>query len=483
MSRKVLALDIQSSRVCAVVVKSSLRESRIAAFRAVPILPESGNGGGGLRAALETITATMNLDGADCVVSLPAVLFSCRNVQIPFSNPKKIRMVLPFEIEPSLPFPAEELAIDFSVVGPGTAPGQTEVLVAAIDKARLAAALAALAAVNIDPERVTLSGFSAALWIGRMSETDGSTLCLDIGDTFGSLQVVDGSGVRLMRSFPLPAAAAGRTRALQHHIRTTLGALTELSGPSDAPSEAVLTGSGVEGLDLEQVAADLPIALRTPNLKEELSAFGVQGDAPGWNPARMDGALVLALAEIEGLESLNFHRGQFPGKKILSRYRENLIKTGALVAAVLVLMFASVLVDAYVQQRRLADLDHRMETVFKDAFPDAKKVADPYQQMKISLQELKKNSSLPGESLPAARSIDLLKNISDSIPEEVSVVFDRLVLGPDTILISGTTAAFNAVEEIKGHLERVPAFKKVTISSASSDRAGKEVNFQLKLDL
>jgi Tfp pilus assembly protein PilN len=197
----------------------------------------------------------------------------------------------------------------------------------------------------------------------------------------------------------------------------------------------------------------------------------------------MDGALVLALAEIEGLASLNFHRGQFPGKKIVSRYRENLIKTGALVAAVLVLMFASVLVDAYVQQRRLADLDHRMEAVFKDAFPDAKKVADPYQQMKISLQELKKSASLPGESLPAARSIDLLKNISDSIPEDVSVVFDRLVLGPDTILISGTTAAFNAVEEIKGHLERVPAFKKVTISSASSDRSGKEVNFQLKLDL
>jgi len=483
MSRKVLALDIQANRVCAVVVKSSLRESRIAAFRTVPILPESKDGGGGLRAALETVTATMSLDGTDCVVSLPAVFFSCRNVQIPFPNPKKIRMVLPFEIEPSLPFPAEELVIDFSVVGPGTMPGQTEVLAAAIDKGRLAAVLDALAAVNIDPERVTLSGFSAALWISRMSETEGPILCLDIGDAFGSLQVVDGSRVRLMRSFPLPPAAAGRTRALQHHIRTTLGALTELGGPSDAPSEAVLTGNGVEGLDLEQVAADLPIALRAPNLKEELGAFGVQGETPGWNSARMDGALALALAEIEGLESLNFHRGQFPGRKILSRYRENLIKTGALAAAVLVLMFASVLVDAYVQQRRLTKLDHQIEAVFKDSFPDAKKVADPYQQMKISLQELKKNASLPGESLPSARSIDLLKSISESIPDDISVVFDRLVLGPDTILVSGTTAGFNTVEEIKGHLERMSVFKKVTISSANTDRSGKEVNFQLKLDL
>ena len=483
MSRKVLALDIQSNRVCAVLVKSSLRDSRIAAFRAVAILPESEDGGGGLRAALETITATMDLDGTDCVVSLPAVFFSCRNLQVPFSNPKKIRMVLPFEIEPSLPFPAEQLAIDFSVVGAGATLDQTEVLAAAIDKARLASVLDALAAVGIDPERVTLSGFSAALWIGRISESDGTTLCLDIGDTFGSLQVVDGSRVRLIRSFPLPAVTTGRARALQHHIRTTLSALTEFGGSPDAPNEVVLTGNGVEGLDLEQLAADLPIALRTPNLKEELGAPGVDDGAPGWTPARMDGALALALAEIEGLESLNFHRGQFPGKKILSRYRENLIRTGALAAAVLVLMFASVLVDTFVQQRRLEELDHQVEALFKDAFPDTKKVADPYQQMKINLQELKKSASLPGESLPTARSIDLLKSVSDSIPDDISVVFDRLVISPDTILISGTTAGFNTVDEIKGHLERIPAFKKVTISSANTDRSGKEVNFQLKLDL
>jgi general secretion pathway protein L len=483
MSRKVLALDIQSNRVCAVLVKSSLRESRIAAFRAVTILPESEDGSGGLRAALETITATMDLNGTDCVVSLPAVLFSCRNLQVPFSSPKKIRMMLPFEIEPSLPFPAEQLAIDFSVVGTGTTPDQTEVLAAAIDKDRLTSVLEALSAVAIDPERVTLSGFSAALWIGRISETHGTTLCLDIGDTFGSLQIVGGSKVRLIRSFPLPAAAAGRARALQHHIRMTLSALNEAGESPDAPNEVVLTGSGVEGLDLEQLAADLPIALRTPSLKDEIDAIGVEDGAPGWTPARMDGALALALAEIEGFESLNFHRGQFPGKKIFSRYRENLIRTGTLAAAVLVLMFASVLVDAYIQQRRLDELNHRVEAIFKEAFPDAKKVADPYQQMKINLQDFKKSAALPGEALPTARSIDLLKNISDSIPEDVSVVFDRLVISPDTILISGTTGGFNAVDEIKGHLERIPAFKKVTISSANTDRSGKEVNFQLKLDM
>jgi hypothetical protein len=481
MSRKVLALDIQSHSVRAVLVKSSLRESRIVSFRSVPIPPE-GEDGGGLRAALEAITASMDLQGADCAVSIPAVLFSCRNAQIPFPSPKKIRMVLPFEIEPSLPFSIEDVAIDFSVLGPGTDPGQTEVLAVAVDKNRLASFLEALAAVRIDPQRLTLSGLAVALWAGRNPEASGPTLCLDVGDTFGSLQIVDGPRVRLIRSFPLPAVPAARERALHHHIRTTLGALADLGGEAAIPTEAVLSGGGPVGMDLERFAAALPIALRTSDVRRERRVDGGEDEAE-WNPALLDGALALALAEIEGLESLSFHRSQFPGKKILSRYRENLVKTGALAAAVLILMFASLLVESLHQKHRLEELDQQMTAVFKETFPDAKKVTDPYQQMKINLQELKKGGAQSGESLPSVRSIDLLKSISGGISGDISVVFDRMVIGPDAILISGTTAAFNAVDEIKGQLERIPAFKKVTISSANTDRSGKEVNFQLKVDL
>ncbi len=481
MSRKVLGLDIQSESVRAVLVKSTLRESRIVAFTSAPIPPESEDGGG-LRAALQAVTAGMDLKDADCAVSVPAVLFSCRNVQVPFPHPKKIRMVLPFEIEPSLPFSVEDVAIDFNVLGPGATPGQTEVLAAAVNKQQLGAVLEALSAVPIDPQRLTLSGLSLALWIGRNPEATAAALCLDVGDTFGSLQIANGAGVRLIRSFPLPAAPAARERALHHHIRTTLGALADLGGEADRPAEAVLSGSGFGEIDLERFAGALPIALRTSDLRQERRMAGAE-DASAWDPGLMDGALALALAEIEGLQSLSFHRSQFPGKKVLSRHREPLIKTGALAAAVLVLMFASLLVESLLYQHRLEGLDRQIGAVFKDAFPEAKKVADPYQQMKINLQELKKGAAQPGESLPTARSIDLIKNISDGIPENISVVFDRMVIGPDAILISGTTAAFNAVDEIKGQLERIPAFKKVTISSANTDRSGKEVNFQIKVDL
>ncbi len=324
--------------------------------------------------------------------------------------------------------------------------------------------------------------FAAAAWIGRNIEPDQTVLCLDIGETSGALFVVAGARVRLIRAFPLPADPAARGRAVRSHIRLTMGALNELSAAPKPPAAIFLTGSGIAGMNLEVLADALPIELKPADLTR-LLGVPHDDDAGAWDPLRMDGALALVLAEIEGLESLNVYRSQFPGRKIISRHRENLVRTGVLAAAVLVLMFASVLIQSTLLSRRVADLDQQIASVFREAFPDAKKVADPYQQMQINLQELKKNAALPGEALSTLRSIDILKSISDSIPDEIQVVLDRMVIGPETILISGTTAAFNAVDEIKGHQERIGEFKKVTISSANMDRTGKEVNFQLKVDL
>jgi len=483
MSRKIISLDMRSESINAVLVKSSLRESRIAACRSVPIPETATDVAEAWRGALETVVEQMDLAGTDCAVSIPAVFFSSRNLQVPFSNAKKIRMVLPFELEPFLPFQADDLAIDFSTREGVADPAGTEVLAVAIAKERLAAVIAALAGAGIDPERVTVSGLPVAAWLGRSAAPDDALLCLDVCRTFAALFVIAANRVCLMRSFPLSSDPPARERAIRHHIRTTLGALAEMEGLPREIGEIAITGDGLTGIDLEKLAAALPLPVRRVNIRESLNVNFEKELEPSWDATRMDGALALAMAEIEGVECLNFHRSQFPGKKMVARYREPLIKTGVLAAAVLLLMFASVIIQSYLQQRRLAELDRQIAAVFSETFPDVKKPADPYQQMQIGLQELRKSAALPGEALPAALSIDILKNISDSIPETITVVFERMVLGPESILISGTTGGFNAVDEVKGHLERIAGFKKVTISSANTDRSGKDVNFQLKVDL
>ena len=48
-------------------------------------------------------------------VSIPADRASFRNLSMPFKDPKKIRQTLPFEIETMLPFPIDDLIVDFDI--------------------------------------------------------------------------------------------------------------------------------------------------------------------------------------------------------------------------------------------------------------------------------------------------------------------------------------------------------------------------------
>ena len=112
MSRKVLGIDIRKESVSAVLVKTSLRESRIDAHAHVPISDSTENENP-FKTALETLCSEIDTDGCDCAVSISADHFSYRILQIPFKGSKKIQMVLPFELEPTVPFPVDDLIIDF----------------------------------------------------------------------------------------------------------------------------------------------------------------------------------------------------------------------------------------------------------------------------------------------------------------------------------------------------------------------------------
>ena len=85
------------------------------------------------------------------------------------------------------------------------------------------------------------------------------------------------------------------------------------------------------------------------------------GDDPmaaQWDARRMDNALALGLAEIGGFQGLNIYRSQFPAKKLWSRYKEQLVKTGWIAAAVLVLMFVGQLIESYTLNRRIKQIEH-----------------------------------------------------------------------------------------------------------------------------
>jgi len=113
MTRKILGLDIRHDAVSAVLVKNSIKENVIESYESVPI-PDQQDFESGMAASLETIVEKINIAGSICIASFPADQISYRNIQVPFKGLKKISKILPFELEPTIPFPVDDLVIDFA---------------------------------------------------------------------------------------------------------------------------------------------------------------------------------------------------------------------------------------------------------------------------------------------------------------------------------------------------------------------------------
>jgi len=483
MSRKVIGIDIRNQSLTAVLLNSSLREHHVDDFIHLPYSgpddPERS-----LSAALETLKERMDLTGSDCVVSVPAHQFIFRNMQVPFHNAKKIRLVLPFELEPSLPFAVEDLAIDFQGLNSTQAGDQTDLIVAAIEKSQLAPYIEALAAVNIDPEKLTLSGLSVAQCLAHQADPQEDLIFIEIDDLHATLFVLVDGRMQLIRSFPLPAAGPSKTSMLCAQTQQTLAAFQETSPLDFEPIEAVINDTAdADNKMAGDISKFLEIPVKAASIKDRLN-IPLKADAANeWVPGLMENALALALMEVEGYPALNFHKGQFAAQKFLAKHKGALIKTGILAAAMLVLMFFNLMMKTHSLNKRIDAINDQMTQVFKETFPEIKSVRYPFKEMQAKMRETRGNAALQTETGPHVRSIDIINNISEKIPASITVNLKRLVIQPDNVLVSGTTDTYESVDTIKSRLESIQQFEKVTISSANLDRSGKEVQFMLKVEL
>ena len=126
-------------------------------------------------------------------------------------------------------------------------------------------------------------------------------------------------------------------------------------------------------------------------------------------------------------------------------------------------------------------LDSKIREVFKQTFPEVKRIVEPLQQLKIELKEAKKSSvSHPGMR-GEGKTLDILRDISQRVPGSLNVQITRMVIDPDTVRISAYTDKFNTVDNIKNGLESSAFFSDASISSANLDRTGNRVKFEIKL--
>ncbi|MEX0940323.1 MAG: pilus assembly protein PilM [Candidatus Babeliales bacterium] len=103
------------------------------------------------------IDKTGNYDVIKTSLSSSVVMF--KELQLPFSNPEKIALIINYEVESYLPFPIDTAIIDFIITESNESENTAVVMVAAVQKQYIAEHLSYFESAGLNPNKVTVDLF------------------------------------------------------------------------------------------------------------------------------------------------------------------------------------------------------------------------------------------------------------------------------------------------------------------------------------
>jgi Tfp pilus assembly protein PilN len=185
---------------------------------------------------------------------------------------------------------------------------------------------------------------------------------------------------------------------------------------------------------------------------------------------------------VEGFRELNFRQGPFAPSRQWIEHKGQIIKSSILAGLVLILLVTGYLIESRFRENKLKHLNNQIVDIFQSTLPDVTRIVDPVHQLRVAVEETRKNTFYP-ETNKQVRIIDILADLSRLTPDSMDVIFTRMVVGENDMMISGKTDSFKAVDDMKNFLEQSSLFKKVTISSTTTEKSGKRISFKLKIIL
>ncbi len=283
--------------------------------------------------------------------------------------------------------------------------------------------------------------------------------------------------ISLIRSFPVVSGAS-----LCSDIQRTLVALEEIFDSDFQPSEIYISGYGTDALQSRNFERELEYRLGIPVKDADICSDAGVEIKTQMNQAQINNPLALALTEMEGFDLLNFRRGEFAPRREWAENKGTLTRTMILVSLIIAFFFMNIMIDTYSKEKQLKKLDKEINEIFKATFPDITKIVDPLHQMRVAMDDLKKNDMLPGD-MKNIRAVDILNEISKVISGTIDVEFTQAVIADDNVQISGKTDSFNAVDDMQSQLQKSAMFKKITIANTSKEKIGNKIQFKIRIEL
>jgi type IV pilus assembly protein PilM len=165
-------------------------------------------------------------------VAISASIVTFKELQVPFDDIEKIRMVLDYEIESMLPFPISNAVIDFIITKRDKVQKTSQVLVAAVQFQDLQAELDIYKQADIEPTSVTIDLFATyGLYqqIPYYKSIEKGSILVEVGDTSTRIAFLQNGELRLNRTIPRGVLTIAKNisdeaqldiKNIQEHIET-----------------------------------------------------------------------------------------------------------------------------------------------------------------------------------------------------------------------------------------------------------------------
>ncbi len=458
-----------------------------------------------------------SLLGVPVVVAMPTHWLFSRILTVPFTDPKKVAQVIPYEMEELIPLGLDEVVLDHTIID--TREGESTVLVAAVSRDRMAQHLELLADAGVDPVSTDLDSLSLFhFYRYALMASAQDIVLIDIGASKSTMCLVSGGKLRAIRSIMMAgealtrilAAQRGWTHAVaesekQHlvvpahddgfdandpaskalqdfldplttEIRNTIQAHETVAGRTITQLYLCGGGSRLKGLS-DYLARQLTVqVVDSPD-----GRFGAaKKNGEPWDG---DCASSLGLAVGPALwgrgASINLRQGPFsiPHRE-RSAKQKGWIRLAVGVALLIGIGYTNFYVDYSIKETRLQTLKDTLQQDFRTSFPEITTVVDPVQQGRMALEQAKQRLAMFGHNDPAAILL-ILAELTEHLPADRTLEVNELTLEGAKIKIEASTDSFESVDAIKAALTNSKRLTEVVVSDARMGAQPGQVKFRV----
>ena len=471
MARRILALDLGSHTLKAVLLERTLKDCRVLAYLRLRRDPARS-----LADQVKELCGVHSQNGVTVLSCVPGEMMLHRLLSLPFARTRQLNQTVPFELESQIPLALEEVLVDFQVVG-RTAAGVT-VLAVAIPKRTLAEHLDLLAAAGLDPTVVGLTSLAPLALLNLSGvEQDGTTALLDIGEQRTAVLLLQDGVLSGLRTLSVGLSREGGFEAFVQELRWTLLALSE--GETALPAHFFLAGGGAYFPRLQDaLARALTVEVRPVQqlvLPHIPRAYRKQ-------QAEFAVCLGLGLREALGLAvpAVNLRRGEFAQQGHHEVTQREFSRLGWVAAGVVAAAALAVTLELYRLQTRYQMVRQEVRRVFTTTLPEVHTIVNEKAQLQDAVNTLQQQHRLLGGAVTTS-PLEILRQLSIALPERVTLDLDEWTLDGNAVRLRGITDSFDTAETIKTTTATLGLFREVQLKDVKTVAGGKKVSFGLHL--